>query len=114
MLHDALQADDDSSGPAPNIDESQHKTFFGRFFDTVVRLSFRLMVSRFGRIGMVVEKARKGDLVCVLYGCSVPAVLRKSSDGGSYTLVGECYLDGCMDGSLLDQAGLEEGTFVLL
>ncbi|KAL2174056.1 heterokaryon incompatibility protein-domain-containing protein [Thermothelomyces heterothallicus CBS 202.75] len=106
ILHDSFQADDDSSVPAPNIDESQHKTFFGRFFDTVVRLSFRLMVSRSGRIGMVVEKAMKGDLLCVLYGCSIPVVLRKSSDGGSYTLIGECYLDGCMDGSLLDQSQL--------
>ncbi|AEO59653.1 hypothetical protein MYCTH_2308117 [Thermothelomyces thermophilus ATCC 42464] len=114
ILHDSFQADDNSSGPAPNVDESQHKTFFGRFFDTVVRLSFRLMVSRSGRIGMVVEKAIKGDLVCVLYGCSIPVVLRKSSDGGSYTLIGECYFDGCMDGSLLDQVGLEESTFVLL
>jgi hypothetical protein len=115
MLHDSFQeADDDSSGPAPNIDESQHKTFFGRFFDTVVRLSFRLMVSRSGLVGMVVEKARKGDLVCVLYGCSVPVVLRTSSDGDGYTLVGECYLDGGMDGSLLDRADLEESTFVLL
>jgi hypothetical protein len=114
MLHDSFQADDDDSGPGPNNDESQHKTFFGRFFDTVVRLSFRLMVTRSGRIGMVVEKARKEDLVCVLYGCSVPVVLRKSLHGSGYTLVGECYLDRGMDGSLLDRDGLEERTFVLV
>lgn len=114
LLLDAFQADVDSPGPNPNVDESRHNTFFGRFFDTVVRLSFRLMVTRSGRIGMVVNKARKGDLVCVFYGCSIPVVLRKSSDGGSYTLIGECYVDGGMDGSLVDQAGLEENTFVLL
>ncbi|KAG9218007.1 hypothetical protein CCMSSC00406_0008784 [Pleurotus cornucopiae] len=54
-----------------------------------------------------------GDLVCVLYGARVPFVLRpvkgkgQDSEGRKYTLVGECYCDGIMDGEAL-KMGLEE------
>ncbi|GAB1319607.1 Heterokaryon incompatibility protein-domain-containing protein [Madurella fahalii] len=70
------------------------------FFDTVVRMSLRLMVIRSGRIGLVSEKVRKGDLVGVLFGCSVPVLLRQSGDegDGTFTFVGECFLDGFMNG----------------
>jgi hypothetical protein len=30
-----------------------------------------------GRLGLVPEKAQTDDLICVLYGCSVPVVLRR-------------------------------------
>ncbi|KAH7019707.1 hypothetical protein EDB80DRAFT_676678 [Ilyonectria destructans] len=63
ILHDRAQDDYESTGAAPNEDEFYLATFFGRFFDRVVRLSLRLMVSRNGRIGMVPEKAIKGDLI---------------------------------------------------
>lgn len=112
ILRDGMQAGiDDSPGSAPNQDEYYHDTFFGRFFDTVIRLSLRLMISRNGHIGMVSEKAMKGDVICVLFGCSVPVLLRKSEDGDSFTFVGECFLDGCMDGSVLEQNELVERVF---
>jgi hypothetical protein len=31
-------------------------------------------------LGLALGKARRGDLICILYGCSVPVVLRKRSD----------------------------------
>jgi hypothetical protein len=31
-------------------------------------------------LGLVPGKARRGDLICILYGCGVPAVLRKKPD----------------------------------
>ncbi|KAJ5731691.1 uncharacterized protein N7483_006199 [Penicillium malachiteum] len=118
ILRDSLGQDQaetqrDSTSPAPNQDEYYHDTFFGRFFDTVVRLSMRLMVSHGGRIGMVSEKAMKGDLICVLFGCDVPVLLRNIESGDSVTFVGECFLDGCMDGSVLDHHGLLEKTFCI-
>ncbi|KFA56469.1 hypothetical protein S40293_01046 [Stachybotrys chartarum IBT 40293] len=102
ILHDSSEAVDIASlSLAPNRDEYIFDTFFGRFFDTVVRMSLRLMVTRNGRIGLVSEKASKGDLVGVLLGCSVPILLRQSGDEGegTFTLVGECFLDGLMDGA---------------
>lgn len=113
-LRDSPSGDVDPLDAAPNEDEYYHDTFFGRFFDTVVRLSLRLMVSRNGCTGMAAEKAMKGDLVCVLFGCSVPVLLRKSDDKDSFKLIGECFLDGYMDGSALQWSELPEREFLIL
>lgn len=40
------------------------------------RLHRRFMVSRDGSIGLVPPETQVGDVVCILYGCSVPVVLR--------------------------------------
>jgi hypothetical protein len=119
--------------PSHNVDSAHHasqppvqdewinNSFFGRFFDTVVRMGLRLMSSRDGRIGMVPAKAKKGDFICVLYGCSVPVLLRHAGAGAgagagaarcdSFSFVGECFVDGCMDGSVLEQQSIKEMTF---
>lgn len=115
--------------PPPNQDEYRADTFSGRFVDTVIRMGLRLTFSRRGRIGMASGKARKGDLVCVLYGCSIPLILRretKSSFGENdawsgieeegkevFKLVGECFLDGGMDGSVLEQQDIVERAFCI-
>jgi hypothetical protein len=48
------------------------------------------------------------DLVCILFGCSVPVVLREKTDdsGRYYEFVGECYVHGKMDGEAL--TGMDE------
>lgn len=51
-------------------------------------------------LGLAPDAAEKGDLVCILYGCSVPVVIRKRR-GGNHELVGECYIHGMMDGAAL-------------
>ena len=50
-----------------------------------------------GLIGMAPIRARKGDKICVLLGCSVLVVLRYT-DQGTHEFIGECYLDRFMDG----------------
>ncbi len=50
-----------------------------------------------GLAGFVPTRARKGDVVVILYGSSVPFVLRPAADG-KYSLVGECYMHGLMQG----------------
>ncbi|KAK7908441.1 hypothetical protein PG985_015744 [Apiospora marii] len=102
-----------SGGFVPNLDEFVQDSFIGRFFDTVVRMSLRLMISYNGRIGMVPEKAMKGDLVCILYGCSVPVILRDMAGDDGFSVVGECFLDGGMDGSILKETGFLEKTFLI-
>jgi hypothetical protein len=58
-----------------------------------------------------------GDLVCILFGCSVPVILReitgklrKPRDGRVYhELIGEAYIHGKMDGEALSTyATMEE------
>ncbi|CAI6336252.1 unnamed protein product [Periconia digitata] len=58
--------------------------------------------TKMGRLGNVPKRARKGDVVVVLEGARTPHVLRPFGKVGgkwvTYELVGECYVDGLMDG----------------
>jgi hypothetical protein len=63
--------------------------------------------------GLAHSSAQEGDLVCVLYGCSVPVILRKigprsnegllsdQSSSDHYEFIGECYIHGMMDGEAI-------------
>lgn len=53
-----------------------------------------------GLLGLVPEDARPGDIICVLFGFSVPLVLRPD-EGSAFKVVGECYVDGIMSGEPL-------------
>jgi hypothetical protein len=53
-------------------------------------------------------KAMQRDVVCVLFGCSVPVIFRKhvDEDGKYFELVGEAYIYGKVDGEAV--TGLTE------
>lgn len=51
--------------------------------------------------GLCPEQTQSNDLVCVLYGCSVPVILRRES-GGAYRLIGECFALNMMDGEAME------------
>ena len=65
-----------------------------------------------GRFGLGPDKAQEGDLVCILFGCSVPVVLRKilTTHGPVYTLVGEAFIYGMMEGQAHDAFKYSEST----
>lgn len=63
-------------------------------------------------IGTGPEGLQAGDIVCVLYGGDVPFILHPDGQG-QYTLIGECYISGIMQGEALDM-GLEEREFLLV
>ncbi|KAF7511266.1 hypothetical protein GJ744_004831 [Endocarpon pusillum] len=88
-----------------------------------------ISTSREHFLGLAPSKAREGDLICILYGCSVPVVLRKVRKDSEdipicpmtgtatnedivprvsskkcdhyYQFIGECYIHGMMDGEAL-------------
>jgi hypothetical protein len=61
-----------------------------------------------GYVGLVPRFTIPGDLICIVYGCPVPLVVRNSDTRkGAYRLVGECYVHGIMKGE-----SLENGRFV--
>ena len=74
-----------------------------------------LVLTKKGYLGLGPTNARKGDFVCILYGCSVPVIIRKYGQGHRY--VGESYIHGLMHGAAVDQQTLrdtmEEREFVL-
>ncbi|KAK5660580.1 hypothetical protein OQA88_13138 [Cercophora sp. LCS_1] len=49
-------------------------------------------------VGLGTEQLRLGDVVVVTQGAAVPLLLRPNPREGVYLFVGECYVDGIMDG----------------
>lgn len=58
-----------------------------------------------GKLGLGPMAMQQGDVLCVLFGGSVPYVLR--IEGDFYRLVGECYVHDLMNGEAV--AAMEEG-----
>ena len=64
----------------------------------------RMIVTEHERLlGLGPGAAQEGDLICIIFGCSVPVLLRKIvSDEMTgehyYKLLGDCYVHGMMDG----------------
>ncbi len=79
-----------------------------KFLEDIMLASFhkRLLFTQDGFIGMAPYETRKGDIVCLLFGCRVPVVLRKRTEGG-YELVGEAYVHGVMKGEAMTKANGE-------
>jgi hypothetical protein len=54
----------------------------------------RAFIGNNGRCGLVPDHTETGDLICVLFGCDVPVVLRQRAD--HHLFIGECYVRGLM------------------
>ncbi|KAF1964026.1 HET-domain-containing protein [Bimuria novae-zelandiae CBS 107.79] len=63
----------------------------------------RFCITRKGRFCLLPPTASKGDLICILLGGEVPYVLRRIDNQSQdyYTMVGECYVHGIMDGEAI-------------
>jgi hypothetical protein len=67
-------------------------------------------------LGLVPDYADKGDYICILFGCSVPVVLREvkhvltstQDKGTHYEFVGECYVHGMMDGEAVEAVAAKD------
>jgi len=62
--------------------------------------------SKHKRLALLPEETKSGDVICILYGCTVPVVLRKlverTTDGEDmWELIGECYVYEMMAGEAL-------------
>ncbi|PQE14979.1 HET domain-containing protein [Rutstroemia sp. NJR-2017a WRK4] len=69
-----------------------------------------------GIMAVVPEEAEKGDTVVSMWGCDIPLLLRKV-ELEKWVLVGECFVWGIMDGSVLNQAvmlGMEAEDFEII
>lgn len=66
-----------------------------------------------GRLAWVPRRARAGDVFCVFLGAKVPHLLRPVANG-RYELIGECYLQDCMDGKIVDADHIAVQEFVLV
>lgn len=54
------------------------------------------------QIGIALDFAEQGDIVCKLLGCPVPVILRRGSDG-CFTFIGDAYVYRLLDSEILDE-----------
>ncbi|KAF2097656.1 hypothetical protein NA57DRAFT_58224 [Rhizodiscina lignyota] len=79
-------------------------SFLARFRDTTLKMARRLSTTKKGYLAMAPAIAQPEDIICVLHGCSVPLVLRPRTGKATYEFIGECYVDGFMNGEALRNA----------
>ena len=74
------------------------------FFQQIMSawLGRRIIVTAKGYFGLARVAIRRGDIVCILLGCSVPVILRLQADGTSYKLVSDAYIHGICEGEAMD------------
>jgi hypothetical protein len=96
-----------TSGISDRIDwlGMSETSFLPRFKDTTKYMERRLITTNDGHIGMAPCRVRKGDQICVLFGCNIPLILRQRKNADLYEVIGECYLHGFMDGEALGKRG---------
>ncbi|MCJ1401431.1 hypothetical protein MMC11_004644 [Xylographa trunciseda] len=77
-----------------------------RFLERVQRVIWNRKFLRSNEkklFGLAPERAREKDMICILYGCTVPVVLREHRVGldSYFEFIGECYIHGMMDGEAM-------------
>lgn len=74
----------------------------------------RIGVTKGGRLGIFPAAAAEGDVVAIFYGGLVPYAMRRCKQGSVYNFLGECYVDGMMDGEALHLPDVAETDLVLV
>lgn len=66
----------------------------------------RFCSTKNGRLACMPVNAEVGDDICIFFGGRVPYAIRPIG-GGLYRFIGQCYVNGIMDGEALDIKGLK-------
>jgi hypothetical protein len=69
------------------------------------RLCFgnRLGATAKGRGAIIPWAAQKDDKVAIFCGDEVPYIIRETKNTGGYILIGDCFVDGIMDGEAVSE-----------
>lgn len=99
----------------PQCDKTSEKVLERVLAVVPNRRLFKIQTSTMGELlGLAPADARLGDIVCILYGCSVPVVLRRHETTVCdkpvvyYELLGDCYVHGMMEGDALEEQEQED------
>ena len=79
------------------LDNSQERRIFLRSVASAMR-GRSFFTTDGGYIGLAPIATKPGDEVCILLGCQTPLVVRPCEEG-YHKVVGDCYIDGFMDGA---------------
>lgn len=98
-LHIFMQAA--TSHSQPQLKDENHLSSFVAFMLS----NSRRFATTQNSLGFVPNDTKVGDRIAILIGCSVPVVIREIGGGKDkpmWQLVGECYIDGFMEGEYMD------------
>lgn len=62
----------------------------------------RLAITSQGYLCMAPNTTLPGDLICVLFGCPLPVLLRRRQNSTYFTLIGTCYCHGIANGEAME------------
>jgi hypothetical protein len=114
----------DSVASYSALEDARTRTYFGnedcqlltQAYEKIMSLNLRNLrafATDTGFVGSSYSAVEVGDVVCILFGCRLPVVLRPM-DEGTYTLVDAVYVDGIMGGEfLVDGERYAESKFIL-
>ena len=93
---------------------------FSQTVEAVVSNRRLIRTAKHGFLGLAPNETSQRDIIVILYGLSVPVVLRHIADAlegdNVYTLIGDCFIYGMMDGEALDfkeEQRIKDQIFVL-
>ena len=113
--------DDLQTSPLVSLESGLVAEFLRRV-QAVVWARRLVVTSQMSFLGLAPRDCQVGDLVCILFGCSVPIILRKlyGDNTGSETsephfrFIGEAYIHGMMDGEAMSLRAIQPQTFRLV
>jgi hypothetical protein len=76
---------------------------------------YNLCITYGGYIGLLPLNAKMSDEIVVFHGCDTPFVIRHSAthDNRTYSIIGECYIHGMMQGELFESPRFPVETITL-
>ncbi|KAK0508340.1 hypothetical protein JMJ35_009424 [Cladonia borealis] len=79
-----------------------------RQFERMTHAGRNFCTTKAGRLGWASKRAMEGDIVALLYGSTVPILLRPRQDG-KYECLEACYIHGMMDGEVVEEEMIANG-----
>jgi hypothetical protein len=98
------------NGDAESIDHAYQLVWLVR---TSYLQQCQFCITRDDRLSWVPKITEIGDRICVIRGANVPYVLRPK-ENGKFALVGECWVQGLMEGEALNLSGFQWGEIHLV
>jgi hypothetical protein len=81
--------------------QRSQENYLGTVRDCAERMQGKTLFAASQSLGTGLHHTQKGDLVCILLGCSYPVILRRQ--GEMFKFVGEAYVEGLMLGAAMDK-----------
>jgi hypothetical protein len=87
-----------------HVTEEELKVVLQFFLEDYIKILRAFVFCRTyeGHLGLVPHNAQPNDWISVIHGCSVPFILRESTEGKVFSVIGSSFVYGIMKGQTLE------------